>query len=249
VRRLRAPSPALVISCLSLVVALGGTGYAVTALPRNSVGPSQLKRNAVNSSKVRNRSLKAVDFADGQLPVGAQGPQGPQGPPGDPNPNAVNSDLLDNLNSSDFLRSNAKAIDADKLDGLDSLAFTRGNAVVYSGARAVSPVNVAQEVLNVPGLVFVEYTCPFDAPFFNGTLRFRNVTAGVMNAFVDTGGANPTFQQLVSNGVLDLPATAAGDSFVIQTQGSAGVVVFWIATAHRATGDCHVQVLGLRSLG
>ena len=38
-RRLRAPSPALVISLIALFVALGGTSYAaINALPKNSVG-------------------------------------------------------------------------------------------------------------------------------------------------------------------------------------------------------------------
>ena len=84
--RLRPPSPALVIACLALAVALSGGAYAVsTALPRNSVGPAQLKANAVNSAKVQNRSLRAADFGIGQIPKGPQGPAGaagPQGPPG-----------------------------------------------------------------------------------------------------------------------------------------------------------------------
>jgi hypothetical protein len=84
--RLRPPSAALVVAGLALAVALTGGAYAVsTALPRNSVGPAQLKANAVNSAKVQNRSLRAADFAIGQIPKGPQGPvgaAGPQGPPG-----------------------------------------------------------------------------------------------------------------------------------------------------------------------
>jgi hypothetical protein len=81
--RLRPPSPALVVACLALAVALSGTAVAVsTALPRNSVGTVQLKNNAVNSAKVKNASLRAADFAPGQIPRGPQGPAGPQGSPG-----------------------------------------------------------------------------------------------------------------------------------------------------------------------
>jgi hypothetical protein len=81
--RLRPPSPALVIACLALAVSLSGAAYAVsTALPRNSVGTVQLKSNAVNSAKVRNGTLRGVDFAAGQIPAGPAGPAGPQGPPG-----------------------------------------------------------------------------------------------------------------------------------------------------------------------
>ncbi len=87
-------SPATVIATISLVVALGGTTYAVTALPKNSVGNAQLKNGAVNSAKVKNYSLLAIDFKKGQLAkvvptsIGPTGPQGPagadgaQGPPG-----------------------------------------------------------------------------------------------------------------------------------------------------------------------
>ena len=52
----RRPSPALVISCIALTVALGGTSYAtVLQVPRNSVGPAQLKTAAVTNPKIADR--------------------------------------------------------------------------------------------------------------------------------------------------------------------------------------------------
>lgn len=79
VRRVRrTPRSAL----LALVVALGGTAYAAATLPRNSVGSAQLKIGAVTSVDVRDRSLKATDFARGKLPAGAPGAVGPAGPTG-----------------------------------------------------------------------------------------------------------------------------------------------------------------------
>ena len=90
----RRPSPAMVVACLALLVALGGTSIAAVSqlVPRNSVGPVQLRNgavtnpklrnNAVNSAKVANRSLLRSDFAPGQLPAGPTGPQGPPGPAG-----------------------------------------------------------------------------------------------------------------------------------------------------------------------
>ena len=84
---LRRPSPALVISCVALTLALGGTSYAtVQALPKNSVGTTQLKNSAVISAKVKDRSLKRVDFAAGQLPAGPAGPAGATGPAGPAGP-------------------------------------------------------------------------------------------------------------------------------------------------------------------
>ena len=76
--RLR-PSPAMVVACIALLFALTGAGYAAGMLGPNTVGTKQLKRNAVISSKVKNRSLLAVDFKAGQLP---QGPKGDPGAPG-----------------------------------------------------------------------------------------------------------------------------------------------------------------------
>jgi hypothetical protein len=89
------PSPALVIACLALGIALGGTSYAtVLQVPRNSVGAPQLKNgavttrklapSAVTSAKVRNGTLVRADFARGALLVGPAGPTGPAGPAGPP---------------------------------------------------------------------------------------------------------------------------------------------------------------------
>ena len=83
----------MIVACIALLVALGGTSVAaVSQLARNSVGTPQIRNgavtnpkirnNAVNSAKVANRSLLRVDFAPGQLPAGPTGPQGPAGPAG-----------------------------------------------------------------------------------------------------------------------------------------------------------------------
>jgi hypothetical protein len=53
----RLPSPAMVVACIALAVALGGTGYAAIKLPRNSVGTQQLRKDAVVASKLSSRSV------------------------------------------------------------------------------------------------------------------------------------------------------------------------------------------------
>src|SRR5262245_28058151 len=88
------PSPAMVVACVSLVVALGGVSYAAGVLPKNSVGAAQLQKKAVTGTKLRNSavtgakvkdgSLTASDFKAGELPAGQQGPKGATGPKGDP---------------------------------------------------------------------------------------------------------------------------------------------------------------------
>ena len=78
----------VVLSVTALVVAvLGATPVgeaALNALPRASVGPLQLKTNAVTSIKVKNGSLLRADFRAGQIPVGPAGPAGPAGAQGAP---------------------------------------------------------------------------------------------------------------------------------------------------------------------
>ena len=84
------PRLPVVLSVIALVVAvLGSTPLGEAArdivIPRNSVGAPQLKKNAVTTAKVKNRSLLAVDFKAGQVPpgpTGERGAPGPQGPPG-----------------------------------------------------------------------------------------------------------------------------------------------------------------------
>jgi hypothetical protein len=79
-------SYANVVSSLCLFLVIGGSAYAASALPRNSVGADQIKAGAVRSSEVKDRALRAKDFAVGQLPKGDRGdpgPAGPQGPRGD----------------------------------------------------------------------------------------------------------------------------------------------------------------------
>jgi hypothetical protein len=82
-------SPALVIACLALFVALGSGAYAAIKLPKNSVGTTQLKNNAVTAAKVKDHSLLKKDFKNGQLPVGAAGAAGPAGPQGPQGPQGV----------------------------------------------------------------------------------------------------------------------------------------------------------------
>jgi hypothetical protein len=79
----------MVVACVALIVALGGTGYAATQLPEKSVGQKQLRNgavgnlalrdgavtqgklhaDAVTSRAIRNGAVKAADLAQGVLPA------------------------------------------------------------------------------------------------------------------------------------------------------------------------------------
>jgi hypothetical protein len=67
--RLWRPSPAIVIACIALTVALAPASYAAVSqlLPADSVGTPQLQADAVTSNKVRDFSLRKWDFRKGDL--------------------------------------------------------------------------------------------------------------------------------------------------------------------------------------
>jgi hypothetical protein len=76
-----------VISTLCLFIVLGGGAYAATALPKNSVGSSQLKSGAVTPPKVASKTIKLFKGQNGatnvtareksgSIPVTCTGPSG-----------------------------------------------------------------------------------------------------------------------------------------------------------------------------
>jgi hypothetical protein len=67
-----------VIALIALFVALGGSAYAAFNLPKNSVGPKQLKRGAVTPPKLAHSTVKKLRGAKGR--PGATGATGPAGP-------------------------------------------------------------------------------------------------------------------------------------------------------------------------
>ena len=128
------PSPAMIVACIALTIALSGASYAAVVLPKNSVGTTQLKKNAVNSSKVKNRSLLAQDFAAGQLPAGAQGPTGAQGltgPQGPPGANGV-ADAFARVQLNGTLQPNVAGL-PPQAKGIDAGDVVKGDAGVATG--------------------------------------------------------------------------------------------------------------------
>lgn len=60
--RIRRPSHTTIVAYLALFAALGGTSYAAINLPRNSVGPKQIKKAAVRSPEIRNNTVTSRDI-------------------------------------------------------------------------------------------------------------------------------------------------------------------------------------------
>src|SRR3954447_15157128 len=59
--RLR-PSPAMIVACISLFVAVGGVGYAAA-----TIGSTQIKNNSVRGKDIRNSTITGKDVKNSGL--------------------------------------------------------------------------------------------------------------------------------------------------------------------------------------
>jgi hypothetical protein len=188
----------MVVACIALVFAMTGAGYAAGMLGPNTVGTKQLKKNAVISSKVKNRSLLAVDFKAGQLPRGAQGPQGAQGPPGPSNPNA---DTLNGYHANGLIRT---ALGAGP-------AFPSS---VVLGSCATAETSVAEVSISVPGAGYV---------VVSGSVTARNVGAGGTtraHLFPSSGPLSSYVYASVGNGAGQATLHTLSSHWVYQVAGA-----------------------------
>lgn len=142
-RRLRAHlTYANIMASLAVFIALGGTSYALTALPRNSVGTKQIRSNAVGASELRSNAVRSKDVKNRALGLrdlslgarrslrGQQGPPGPQGPVG-----AAGSSLTAAVNAAGVVtRSIGGATGSNRSDGLYEVRFSRGVQDCYAVA-------------------------------------------------------------------------------------------------------------------
>ncbi len=138
-----------VTATLALFIALGGTSYAALKLPRNSVGPTQIKAGAVRSGEIKNGSVGLRDIsrpARNSL-RGLPGPAGAQGPPGAPAARffaAVNS-------AGGLVRGNATSGGGE--GGVGN--YTIGFASSTSGCAYSASLGTTDASSTVPGRVIV----------------------------------------------------------------------------------------------
>jgi hypothetical protein len=106
----RRPSPAMVVASLALLVALGGTSVAaVTAVPKNSVGTSQLKANAVTNPKIANAAVSNAKLGNDSV-TGSKIKNG----------QVVTADIADGTITSAKLASSAASMNKIAANAVDS---------------------------------------------------------------------------------------------------------------------------------
>jgi hypothetical protein len=163
----RRPSPALIISMIALIVAMGGTGYAAIKLPAGSVGTKQLKKNAVTGAKVKNRSLTGADInlsSLGTVPAAT---------------NAGHADVADSAKNASNATNAAQATNAAHATAADTAANGLKAYALVNANGTVDPENSFKVTNGNVSLKGSSAFCFHDLPFtFHGAIATVRYTGG-----------------------------------------------------------------------
>jgi hypothetical protein len=141
-------SYANVMATVAVFIALGGSAYAVTLLPRNSVGAAQIKRGAVTGSELRTGAVSSRSVRDNSIGLGdispgarsslrgAKGDQGTVGPASVALHAAINS-------GGAAVRGNATAFTHQDGSGLYTVGFGRDVSACEATATLAAVANGA----------------------------------------------------------------------------------------------------------
>jgi hypothetical protein len=177
----------MVIACIALGIALGGTSVAaVNALPRNTVGTKQLKRNAVTSPKVKDNTITGADVNEsslGQVPSAA---------------NAANAAHATSVDTATNATNATNAVNADKVDGYDANSLTR-TALMTTGTtlNLTTTLQTYGTALSItapaPGFVLVTgtYTVRVEAACTTACSArgyIRHIETGAQSTVQETSG-------------------------------------------------------------
>jgi hypothetical protein len=201
-RRLRAPSPALVISLIALFVALGGTTYAATSLAKNSVGTAQLKNGAVTKAKISKKAVSALK--------GSRGPQGVQGIRGTNGTNGTNG--------------------TDGQPGAPGIAFVTSVVATNESTTSTTPTDLATPgpsvAVNVPasGVIEVFAQVDIEGGASHGVVTLEEDGSVLPGQSTNCGIASTTGGILGNTGIGGLTSTVPGECF--QPGGPPGLLMF-----------------------
>lgn len=126
------PSPAMVVALIALFVSLSGVAWAATTLKTDSITSKYLKNGkAVKNVDVVNDTLQGDKIKEStlaQVPSALKADSAGTATTAGSATTAGDAELLDHLNSSDFLRTNGTAANAARLDGFKSADFLQADA-------------------------------------------------------------------------------------------------------------------------
>jgi hypothetical protein len=266
--RPRRPRHATVVAYLALFAALGGTGYAASRLPKNSVGARQIRAGAVRSSKVKDRSLLKRDFKPGQLPAGARGPKGDKGDTG-PSTGAAGGDLTGAYPGPTIAPDavTGAKVASDSLTGADIQESTLGEvpdafqAVLATNASALGGVAASSWQRKcmpgaVAGYVYVKGSASFPTTYTTSSTNLPNafncsgsffevkrVSAGVYDVDINglANGGHLVASGLETVGAGGTPVQDGVVTYSLQADATIGRTIYQVETFNSAGTKVDVE--------
>jgi hypothetical protein len=177
-RRIRLPSPAMVVALAALVTSAGGTVTAAALITS-----ANIKNNTIRTVDVRNGTIKGIDVKNNSL-TGTDVKESTLGQV----PSAANA------TNAATAASAANAQNADQLDGLDANGLTR---VARMGTGATLTLTTSQQTygtpltITAPGAGFVmihgnvtvlNTSCVTSCGYF---ARVRHIQSGALSTFTE----------------------------------------------------------------
>jgi hypothetical protein len=209
-----------VISTLCLVLLLGGgTAWAATRLPKNSVGPKQIKKGAVGTKQLKKGAVtpRKLSTSAKRSLVGPAGPAGPVGPKGDrgergpAGPQGVpgltgDAPLAVDVTAGEIPGMNQETTSGVPLTGGSSWTPAAGQAGLLFG-------KVTATLAYEPGEF--TFSCPVQvAVFDNGKAVGGVLLTGDKTTFTETSATlDPIAVAIDEPGLHTISATATGSSF------------------------------------
>jgi hypothetical protein len=181
---MKRPTPAMAVAVLALFVVLGGTGYAVSKLPKNSVGTAQLRKNAVTAAKIRDGAVGGADVNEatlGKVPTASRA---------DSAARADGAARADTAGRADSAGTADKAGDASTLGGLAPSAFLRADGIYRFGDLVSAHGENGKTVATINGVrfftscqtTFAEFGVGIDAPGNNIMISSGNTSQGPVSS-------------------------------------------------------------------
>jgi hypothetical protein len=230
----RLPSPAMVVACLALTVALGGTSYAAIKLPRNSVGNAQMRNNAVGVKELQKNAVVATKLSKRSV-----GPQKLQN-------NAVTTRTVkkDQLTGDKIVESTLQKVPSASAADTAANANTVGGYTPRRFSTSVAPNGAAETVLSLNGLV-ITLSCPGGAV----ALRANNASGeaaqlrfdGVDDATAVFEGGSANFVGTTNADLNNSVNRGSGAAYYVRANGTGVTALYgWREDALGGSSACRV---------
>lgn len=219
-RKIKLPSPAMVVATVALFVALGGVGYAAVTLPRASVGSAQLRTAAVTETKIADAAVRSFKIRTNAISTTKV-----------KNDSLLSEDVKNDALTGDDINERSLAA-VPNVDGMKRIALVR--AAPTAGADEATARAAAPEIpLTTDGPLVTYGKCFKDsalnvvrAEVFVKTTADGSVVGGILDGgtgatFLNTGTAEIDRRTDAEVAALNAASAAANGFVAIAPDGTA----------------------------